>query len=208
MSDFIKSDKGQYRKLLVLISGLAMICLLFSLMSCSSGDEKTDEELYKRTVLGNTFDTAPVRGEMKPLLLRRSSFQYKCSECHKDFSSMKRREDLKGEHSNIDFDHGSNLNCLNCHHQKNRNVYVDQFGGEIPSTQPARLCAKCHGPIHRDWVAGVHGRQNGYWDVSKGERTKLLCIQCHDPHRPKFQLMKPDPAPDYSRLEPDHKEVH
>jgi hypothetical protein len=26
-----------------------------------------------------------------------------------------------------------------------------------------------------------------------GEKTKLRCIQCHDPHNPKFQAMKPLP---------------
>ena len=38
--------------------------------------------------------------------------------------------------------------------------------------------------------AGVHGRQNGHWNKAMGERTKLRCIQCHDPHYPLFQPMK------------------
>jgi hypothetical protein len=53
------------------------------------------------------------------------------------------------------------------------------------------LCAKCHGTIYRDWKAGVHGRENGYWNTQLGDKTKLRCIQCHDPHSPKFKDMKP-----------------
>ena len=61
------------------------------------------------------------------------------------------------------------------------------------------LCAKCHGPKYRDWKAGVHGRQNGYWDATKGPKEKLRCIQCHDPHKPAFPPIKPLAPPTYPK---------
>lgn len=68
---------------------------------------------------------------------------------------------------------------------------------EIAQADVVQLCAKCHGTIYRDWEAGVHGRQNGYWDAAKGEKTRLRCIQCHDPHSPQFKDMKPLPPLKY-----------
>ena len=46
----------------------------------------------------------------------------------------------------------------------------------------------------------MHGRQNGYWNPAMGEKTKLRCIQCHDPHNPRFQPMTPVPPPVYNRF--------
>jgi hypothetical protein len=70
---------------------------------------------------------------------------------------------------------------------------VDYDGSEIAQADVVLLCAKCHGTTYRDWKAGVHGRANGFWNADLGDKTKLRCIQCHDPHHPKFQAMKPLP---------------
>lgn len=171
------------------------------LVACSPQNEET--ELYERIVEGNVFDTATVRGEFRPLRYRRSNFEYKCMECHRDVEQAKRPNTPKTEHTDVlaRFDHGLNTVCLNCHDQTDRDVYVNHDGSPIPSNQPERLCAKCHGPIYRDWKQGIHGRQNGYWNKKKGPRTKLVCVQCHDPHSPKFPLMTPDPPPIRSRLD-------
>lgn len=167
------------------------------------------EDLETRGVDGNVFDTTPVRGEFLPLRNRRTNFEYKCSSCHEDFDSPPVQGDLVGEHAAIhdSFDHGLNTSCMNCHNREDRDAYIDHDGTSIPASNPARLCAKCHGPTFRDWENGIHGRQNGYWDRSRGERTKLLCVQCHDPHSPKFPLMAPDPPPPYSRLS-ESSETH
>jgi hypothetical protein len=97
------------------------------------------------------------------------------------------------EHKDIQLEHGSNRFCLNCHHAANRNAFVDYDGAEIAPADIVQLCAKCHGTIYRDWQAGVHGRENGFWQIGRGIRTRLLCIQCHDPHSPKFKAMRPVP---------------
>ena len=104
-------------------------------------------------------------------------------------------------HANIDFDHGMNSRCLNCHNANNPDTFINHDGSEIPSDQPSDLCWKCHGPQHRDWVIGIHGRTNGHWAPQFGEQHKLDCIQCHDPHKPHFPMMAPDPSPVLTRFE-------
>jgi hypothetical protein len=144
---------------------------------------------------------------------RRTGFEYRCSECHTDFENPVREGGDGGEHTEIYtiFEHGLNTRCINCHHQEDRNAYVDHDGSPIAADNPTRLCAKCHGPMYRDWEAGIHGRQNGSWQKDSPVRTKLLCVQCHDPHNPAFKSMAPDPPPIYSRLEavrPQSEESH
>jgi uncharacterized CHY-type Zn-finger protein len=112
-------------------------------------------------------------------------------ECHKLFSAKWHYDRPMAEHRDIKFEHGNNRYCLNCHHPTNRNAFVDYDGTEIAQADVVQLCGKCHGTIYRDWQAGVHGRANGYWNAEFGPKTRLRCIQCHDPHSPKFQPMHP-----------------
>lgn len=62
------------------------------------------------------------------------------------------------------------------------------------------VCAKCHGPVYRDWQNGSHGRINGYWDRSRGPQTRRRCIECHDPHAPPFAPLAPAPGPSTLRM--------
>lgn len=48
------------------------------------------------------------------------------------------------------------------------------------------LCGQCHGPQLRDYRRAAHGGATGYWDLSRGPRTRNLCITCHDPHTPAY----------------------
>ena len=139
------------------------------------------------------LDKTPPRAT-KGLDLVKSGWTYNCMECHKLFPARWHYDDRPFvEHQNIRLEHGNNRFCLNCHHPANRNAFVDYDGAEIPQAAVVTLCAKCHGTIYRDWMAGVHGRQNGFWNTSMGAKTKLRCIQCHDPHRPAFKAMPPLP---------------
>lgn len=135
--------------------------------------------------------TAPRK--TKGLDLVRMGWTYNCMECHKLFPAKWHYDRPMAEHQDIKLQHGENRFCLNCHHPQNRTAFVDYDGSEIAQGDVVLLCAKCHGPTYRDWKAGVHGRQNGFWKANQGEKTKLRCIQCHDPHSPKFQAMKPLP---------------
>ncbi len=138
------------------------------------------------------LDITPVRRTMG-LDLVKMGWTYNCMECHALLVARWHYDRPMVEHENIEFDHGNNRFCLNCHHPANRNAFVDYDGSEIAQSDVVLLCAKCHGPIHRDWEAGVHGRGNGYWDEKLGPKTRLRCIQCHDPHRPRFPALKPEP---------------
>jgi hypothetical protein len=132
--------------------------------------------------------------------LKRMGWSYDCMECHKHVEDSRfDRNSLKVEHENIHLEHGNNRYCLNCHHPENRNAFVDYDGTEISERDVTLLCAKCHGPKYRDWKAGVHGRQNGFWDATKGIKTKLRCIQCHDPHMPNFPDIEPLAPPTYPK---------
>jgi hypothetical protein len=143
------------------------------------------------------LDKTPPRA-IKGLNLVKSGWTYNCMECHKLFPARWHYDDRPlNEHKDIHLDHGNNRYCLNCHHPTNRNAFVDYDGAEIAEADVVTLCAKCHGTIYRDWKAGVHGRQNGFWQPSLGEKTKLRCIECHDPHSPKFKPMPPLAPPRY-----------
>ncbi|MCS1408753.1 MAG: hypothetical protein M2R45_01930 [Verrucomicrobia subdivision 3 bacterium] len=124
-------------------------------------------------------------------------WRYNCMECHKALTPKWQIDRPMVEHRGITLQHGNNRFCLNCHHPTNRNAFVDYDGSEIAERDVVSLCARCHGTVHRDWKAGVHGRQNGYWDTTRGQRTKLRCIECHDPHQPKFPTVESLPPPKY-----------
>ncbi len=188
-----------YYRMLLLPAALLFL-LHFSPVSAET--KESGKEIKDRIVPvpEDWIDTTPVRGESRPLIYERTGFTYKCNECHEDFKTPVKSNDPKGEHKNLMFDHGMNLNCLSCHHPDNRNSFVDHDGSEIPRDKPTQLCSKCHGPVYKDWKSGVHGRLNGYWNLSFGSRTKLACNQCHDPHRPAFQKMAPMPPPAVSRI--------
>lgn len=188
-----------------------MAVLAVGAVSCAEPVLEATEEPFERTVFGNVFDTRAVRGKVQPLRLRSEMegtfFEWMCLDCHGEPGGPGRHRESEAnpelaEHRSIKdtFDHGPSVGCLNCHHPTNRIFYVEVDGSEMPAESADRLCAKCHGLVRRDWELGLHGRQNGYWDRTKGDRTRLSCIQCHDPHIPKPSPMRPDPPPIRSRL--------
>lgn len=187
-----------------------MLLVIVVAGSCAAPVLEAEEEPFERRVRGNVFDARPIRGEVRPLRLRSEMegtfFEWMCVECHNEFGGPGRHRESEAnpelaEHRAIkdELDHGG-LGCLDCHHPTNRLFYIDRDGSEMSSETADRLCAKCHGLVRRDWDLGIHGRHNGYWDRTKGERTRLSCIQCHGPHVAKSAPMRPDPPPLRSRL--------
>ncbi len=159
------------------------------------------------------IDPTPVRHPKLRPEIDLAGFTYRCSDCHKLFKSPPETTRSLTQHTQIVLKHGINDRCFNCHHLTNRDAYVDDYGKEIPADQPQLLCAKCHGPVYRDWLNGAHGRSNGYWDESRGPRERRKCIECHDPHAPPFAPMQPAPGPNTLRmgdqdLHADHEGVH
>jgi hypothetical protein len=149
-------------------------------------------------------DTTPVRQPKPAPSYDVAVFTYRCNDCHKVIPPPQDDPRTVIQHREIDLQHGINTRCLNCHHPTNRNAFVNDFGHEIPWNQPQRLCAKCHGPVYRDWQHGSHGRTNGYWNKSKGIQTRRKCIECHDPHRPPFPSLHPAPPPHTLRMGPQY----
>ncbi|MBI5093678.1 MAG: hypothetical protein HZB26_14695 [Candidatus Hydrogenedentes bacterium] len=189
------------------ILAIAVVLFVSCLESCSPLPSiAASTALYERDTSAGLSDIAPVRGPVRPLRLHRDGDETECTLCHDGFAGDKTEEALKNEHADLKFNHGLNLLCLNCHHPKNSMAYVYHDGSEIPSDQPTRLCAKCHGPHYREWMIGLHGRVNKYWDPSQGDQTKLDCIQCHNPHHPRFESMAPMPPPTLTRFEKVTKE--
>jgi hypothetical protein len=135
-------------------------------------------------------------------------FTYRCSDCHRIIPATEDTRRTFAQHREIELQHGINTRCLNCHHPTNRDAFVDDFGHEISWHQPQQLCAKCHGPVYRDWREGSHGRTNGYWDTTKGTQTRRKCIECHDPHQPPFPSMQPAPPPNTLRMGPQDHDRH
>lgn len=133
-------------------------------------------------------------------------YELKCMDCHRIFESPDITPKRLTQHLDIKLNHGLNEQCLDCHDNDNRNELVLAGGITVSFQQVHLLCAKCHGPIYRDWQKGMHGRTNGYWDTNQGERKRLSCIQCHDPHQPAFSSMKTYPGPNTLRMgDPKHK---
>ena len=105
---------------------------------------------------------------------------------------------IPSEHSDIVMHHGTherNNNCYNCHNESNFEVFQTRDGQELSFANSAPLCGSCHGPTYRDWEAGAHGRINGYWERELGPYERKLCVNCHNPHSPKFPGREPAPGP-------------
>jgi hypothetical protein len=145
-------------------------------------------------------DPATVRHPTPRPEIRLAGYTYRCSECHALFPSPPETTRQLTQHRDIVLKHGINNRCFNCHHLTNRDAFVDDWGREIPWNEPPRLCAKCHGPVYRDWLHGSHGRTNGYWDPMRGPQERRKCVECHDPHQPPFPPMPPAPPPNTLRM--------
>lgn len=185
----------------IVIGSYVALTLIGTIVSgCTQSAPVDDASLYVREIENEAFTVEYARETSGRLALHRDGDAYECSMCHDGFSGDPNIKPLEGEHADIDFDHGLNQSCLNCHNSSNSDAYINHEGMEIPGDQSSMLCAKCHGVTFREWEVGVHGLLSGHWDDSFGPRKKLDCVQCHDPHNPAFPVMKPDPAPIFSRF--------
>jgi formate-dependent nitrite reductase cytochrome c552 subunit len=129
---------------------------------------------------------------------------FDCYACHDKKKPPPLRLDTGGniivakEHPDIVMghgEHGRNNNCFNCHNETNLVLLQPRDGRELKFEDSPKLCGSCHGPTYRDWEAGAHGRTSGYWDRSKGPIERKACVNCHNPHSPRFPSRKPAPGP-------------
>jgi hypothetical protein len=129
---------------------------------------------------------------------------FDCYACHEKGKAPPLRFDtnqnliIPKEHPDIVMHHGSherNNNCFNCHDELNLELLQTRDKRELKLSDSAPLCGSCHGPTYRDWEAGVHGRTGGYWDRALGAMDRKRCVNCHNPHSPKFPGRPPAPGP-------------
>jgi hypothetical protein len=108
---------------------------------------------------------------------------FPCSACHADQKNPERRDLAFHDEQQSVLHHGDRW-CLDCHDLDDRDHLKLASGARVPFTESWRLCGQCHGDKLRDWKVGVHGKRVGRWD---GEKTYFLCVNCHDPHAPRFK---------------------
>lgn len=121
-----------------------------------------------------------------------------CMTCH----ATRRPEPANGEggrqpvafHPGLRYAHGSQ-SCLSCHNAADYDSLRRADGRAVPFAEAQLLCGQCHGSQTRDYLHGSHGGMNGYWDTSRGPRTRNTCTDCHDPHAPAYPSWTPVFAP-------------
>ncbi|MCA9135766.1 MAG: hypothetical protein KDB00_03380 [Planctomycetales bacterium] len=115
--------------------------------------------------------------------------------------------DLDEFHQNMTLVHGE-LACYSCHNPADAATLRLADGSPVSYPDVMTLCAQCHATQARDYKHGAHGGMNGYWDQRRGPRTRNNCIDCHDPHAPKFPTMQPTFKPRDRFLESPATHVH
>ena len=116
-----------------------------------------------------------------------------CSSCHTTTEpnlDTRRTEDLDQFHQGLKYNHG-NLTCLSCHNSTDYDTLRLADTRPVEFADSVTLCSQCHGSQRRDYDRGLHGGMTGYWDLTRGGRTRNTCINCHDPHAPAFPLVLP-----------------
>jgi len=99
-------------------------------------------------------------------------------------------EQLAEFHRGLVLRHGT-LKCASCHDPSATHRLRRADGVSLDPSRAIELCAQCHGPQYRDYQHGAHGGMLGYWDLSRGPRSRNHCVDCHEPHVPAFQPMHP-----------------
>ena len=127
-----------------------------------------------------------------------------CATCHATrppAANAKLGAPLAQFHQNLSGKHGD-LACVSCHNPEDGYSSLRLADGRsLRFTDVMALCAQCHGPQFRDYQHGAHGGMTGYWDLTKGGRTRNNCIDCHDPHVPKYPTVTPARGPN-DRFQP------
>ena len=129
-------------------------------------------------------------------------YEQDCSACHGIFEAKEKTADQLLQHDELVVDHGINSRCRNCHSLGNHDKLVLRDGREIGYADVVQLCAQCHGPTFRDWEKGIHGKTLGSWEVGSEDFRRLICTECHDPHKPAFLPFEPLPRPQALRTHP------
>ena len=177
-------------KIHVILSAL-YIFLFFGCNNKESVNNEIYKEEIKKTETVKSDKTVEYAVEPPPF----SDGIYPCNDCHANRVPNPERRTLVDWHDDISamFNHDSeNRWCLDCHDLKNRDFLKLASGKLLDFKESYKLCGQCHGEKYRDWKVGVHGKRTGEWN---GKKEYFLCVNCHNPHSPKFNELKPEPPP-------------
>ncbi|MFT7170196.1 MAG: hypothetical protein ACI80K_003343 [Paracoccaceae bacterium] len=152
------------------------------------------------------ISTSPIRESITdPPTVRIGGVDQKCSDCHALFASLDVTPSHIRQHTDLVMNHGMNGRCFNCHFKDDRNLLALNDGSTVGFADSTDLCARCHGTVFRDWELGMHGKTMGSWDASSGKQWRYRCVDCHNPHSPRFPKIEALPGPNTLRMgEPYH----
>lgn len=177
----------------------AILISLYIVLFFGCQNKESDNSEIKKTEIANAEaeNTIPVQ-KTEEYAVDTPPFSdgiFPCTDCHANIVPNPVRRNLVEWHDDISamFNHDSeNRWCLDCHDFKNRDSLRLASGKLLDFKESYKLCGQCHGEKFRDWKVGVHGKRTGEWN---GKKEYLLCVNCHNPHSPKFQELKPEPPP-------------
>lgn len=133
-----------------------------------------------------------------------------CATCHETRAANYEAGEKKIPsefHPALVYAHG-NLSCLSCHNADDYDTLRRADGRALAYADGLALCAQCHGPQTRDYEHGSHGGMVGFWDKSKGPRSRNQCTDCHDVHAPAYpQVMPIFPPRDAGALDQARREA-
>lgn len=118
---------------------------------------------------------------------------FPCSQCHAAKPPDPNPRALVAAPHVADLPHGKGrFWCVDCHRLDNRDQLVLLDGTPVDFDDAHLVCGQCHGPRHRDWWFGAHGKRAANW---AGERVIWNCTHCHDAHQPALAPRKPSKPP-------------
>jgi hypothetical protein len=118
---------------------------------------------------------------------------FPCQSCHQDIPVEIGQESTKSqEHDRISLQHGG-LRCLDCHDPENRDFLRTIDHRQVSFSNEEEVCGVCHAARYQDWKKGIHGKLTGSWN--RGSQWGMRCAECHDVHKPKPVIFKPERPP-------------
>ena len=184
----MKDKNMRYKKILFLFFS----CALVLFVGCSN---RSKEKIITKQIETQKQEETGHGNEIAISAPPFSEGIFPCSVCHADMKPNPVRRKFVEMHEDIDtiFNHDrENRWCLDCHDTRYRDSLKLASGKRLDFKESYKLCGQCHGDKYRDWKVGVHGKRTGEWN---GKKQYLLCVNCHNPHSPRFQQLKPLPPP-------------
>ncbi len=135
--------------------------------------------------------TGPPRVRLASLDPLQRAAEVACSTCHSVRpANIENRSNVALDefHQGMEFGHGQ-LACYSCHNPSNADTLRLADGSMVEYSEVLTLCSQCHSKQADSFAHGAHGGMSGFWDLTRGTQMKNNCIDCHDPHAPKYPQM-------------------